>query len=116
MLCRNCGNRLASHWAWFDPRRTLRTHLTVPTCSRTCMEVWKGRRAVVDPNEHELAAMIEAGARAGEFIDRLGRTDMADWSETEWQSFIGVVCGGYVDALMSRQAEVTAAMSRVRAP
>ena len=50
---------------------------------------------------------------AGEFIDRLGRTDMATWSEVEWQSFIGVICGGYVDSLIARQAEVHAAMARV---
>ena len=68
---------------------------------------------MVDPNEHELAAMVRASSLAGEFIDRLGRTDMATWSEVEWQSFIGVICGGYVDSLIARQAEVHAAMARV---
>lgn len=68
---------------------------------------------MVDPTEHELAAMAEASDKAGEFIDSLdGRTDMAEWSETEWHQFIEVICGGYVDAICRMQAEINASFRK----
>ena len=88
MRCRTC-TRTATHWDWFRRERALRVHWTVPTCSRVCLEIWKERR-MVDPNEHELAAMRRAGDAAGEFIDALGRTDMATWSPAEWSEVTGV--------------------------
>ena len=68
---------------------------------------------MTEPNEIELAAMIKAADDAGEFIDRLGRTDMSTWTLTEWQSFIGVVCGGYVDALIATQALTNESVAKV---
>ncbi len=68
---------------------------------------------MVDPNEHEFAAMRQAGDRAGEYIEALGRTDMAAWSPAEWAAFIEVICGGYVDALIEQQIAVNAAASKV---
>ena len=69
---------------------------------------------MVDPNEHELAAMRRAGDAAGEFIDALGRTDMATWSPAEWSSFIDVICGGYVDSLIEQQIAINAAAHKVQ--
>ena len=111
MKCRTCS-RTAGHWDWFRRYRFIRLHWTVPTCSAACLEIWKDRR-VVDPNEHELAAMRRAGERAGEYIDALGRTDMAAWSPAEWAAFIDVICGGYVDALIDQQIAVNAAAGKV---
>ena len=68
---------------------------------------------MVDPNPIELAALGQAGARAGDYIDSLGRTDMARWSEAEWTAFIKVICGGYVDALIEQQLAANAAMRKV---
>ncbi len=69
---------------------------------------------MVDPNEHELVAMRRAGDAAGEFIDALGRTDMAKWSPAEWTSFVETICGGYVDSLIEQQIAVNAAASKVQ--
>lgn len=69
---------------------------------------------MVDPNEHEVAAMRRAGDAAGEFIEALGRTDMATWSPAEWTSFIDVICGGYVDSLIEQQIAINAAASKVQ--
>jgi hypothetical protein len=88
-------------------------HWTVPTCSRVCLEIWKERR-MVDPNEFELAAMRRAGDAAGEFIDAMGRTDMAQWSPAEWSSFDETVCGAYVDALIDQQIGVNVAAAKVQ--
>jgi hypothetical protein len=66
------------------------------------MAIWKERR-VVEPNEHEAAAMRLARDLAGRHIDALGRTDVASWSVQEWRGFVEAVCGAYVDALVERQ-------------
>ncbi len=68
---------------------------------------------MVDPNPIELAAMGQAGVRAGDYIDALGRTDMAVWSEAEWTAFIEVICGGYVDALIDQQLAANDAVRKV---
>ena len=112
MRCRTC-DRPVRHWDWFRRERGLRAHWTVPTCSRVCLEIWKERR-MVDPNEFELAAMRRAGDAAGEFIDALGRTDMAQWAPAEWSSFVETICGAYVDALIDQQIAVNAAASKVQ--
>jgi len=69
---------------------------------------------MVDPNEHELAAMRRSGDAAGEFIDALGRTDMATWSPAEWSSFVETICGAYVDSLIEQQIAVNAAATKVQ--
>lgn len=69
---------------------------------------------MVDPNEHELAAMRRAGDAAGEFIDALGRTDMAQWTPTEWVSFVETICGAYVDSLIEQQIAINAAATKVQ--
>ena len=69
---------------------------------------------MVDPNEVELAAMRHAGDAAGEFIDALGRTDMAAWSSAEWVSFVETICGAYVDALIDQQIGVNTAAAKVQ--
>ena len=70
---------------------------------------------MVDANEAEKAAMQSAGNVGGAFIESIGKTDMAHWTEAQWMAFIGCVCGGYVDALLEIQATATAAVQKVRA-
>lgn len=114
MKCRACG-RTAWHWDWFQPVRFARAHMVAPTCSPHCLQVWKDIRTMVDPNHYELAAMAAASDCAGEYIESLGRTDMALWTPEEWASFIEAVCGGYVDSLVRQQAEAMEALARVQA-
>ena len=54
---------------------------------------------MVDPTEHEVAATRAASPPAGEYIDSLGKTDLAAFTEEEWLTLIGVIVTGYVDAL-----------------
>ena len=69
---------------------------------------------MVDPNEQEAAAMRAAGDIAGQFIDAVGRTDMATWSEQDWQGFIEAICGAYVDALIEQQIAINTALAKVQ--
>jgi hypothetical protein len=70
---------------------------------------------MVDPNEQEVGAMRAAGAVAGQFIDAVGRTDMATWSQQDWQGFIEAICGAYVDALIEQQIAINTALAKVQA-
>lgn len=70
---------------------------------------------MIDANEAEKAAMVAAGDAAGQFIEALGRTDMAQWTEQQWTQFIACICGGYVDALLEIQATATTAVQKVHA-
>lgn len=112
MKCRTC-TRPAWHWLWWHPARSLRVHWTVPSCSPFCLSLWRERR-MVDPNEQEITAMRAAGDIAGQYIDSVGRTDMATWSEQDWRGFIEAICGAYVDALIEQQIAVNAAVARVQ--
>jgi hypothetical protein len=69
---------------------------------------------MVDPTEQEVAAMRAAGEIAGQYIEAVGRTDMAAWSDTAWRGFIEAICGAYVDALIEQQIAVNAAVAKVQ--
>jgi hypothetical protein len=54
---------------------------------------------MIDPTAHEIVAMRAASPVAGEYIDSLGRTDLAAFSEEEWLRLIEVIVTAYTDAL-----------------
>ena len=70
---------------------------------------------MVDANEQEVAAMRAAGDIAGQYIEAVGRTDMATWSEADWRGFIEAICGAYVDALIEQQIAINTAVAKVQA-
>lgn len=113
MKCRVC-NRVARFWGWPHRERNTRMHMVAPTCSMTCSFIWGDTRAMTDPNAIELAAMAHASDRAGEYIESLSKTDMAQWTAEEWSAFIEVVCGGYVDSLCAAQATAMEALAKVQ--
>ena len=57
---------------------------------------------MVDPTEHEVAAMRAASPVAGEYIESLGKTDLAAFAEDEWLTLIEVIVTAYTDALRDR--------------
>ena len=69
---------------------------------------------MVDPNDQEMAAMRHAGVIAGEYIEAVGRSDMATWSEEDWRGFIEAICGAYVDSLVEQQISITTALHKVQ--
>jgi Family of unknown function (DUF6511) len=54
---------------------------------------------MVDPTKHEVAAMRAASPMAGEYMESLGKTDLAVFSEAEWLTLIEVIVTTYTDAL-----------------
>lgn len=69
---------------------------------------------MIDANEAEIAAMIAASERAGEFIESVPSTDMAAWTEEQWHQFIEVICTGYVESLGEQMATINAAFAKAR--
>lgn len=68
-------------------------------CSMECLDAAYGNTAMIDPTEHEIAAIEACSEPAGQYIESLGRTDMASWSRDEWLSFLECVITGYIDEL-----------------
>ena len=73
---------------------------------RTCRPVnanqkvfWLRRKKVVDPTEAEIAAIQAASEPAGEYLDSLGKTDLATLAEDEWLCLLEVVVTAFQDKL-----------------
>lgn len=54
---------------------------------------------MIDATPNERAAMEHGGAMAGEYLDSLGKSDLAQFSLGEWQTLIEVIVTGYCDHL-----------------
>ena len=54
---------------------------------------------VVDPDEHEIAAIAAASPMAGEYLESIGKTDLAVLTEAEWLTLLEVIITAYQDEL-----------------
>ena len=54
---------------------------------------------MIDPTPNERAAVLHGAEMAGEYLDSLGRTDLAQLSVEEWHMLIEVIVTGYCDHL-----------------
>ena len=101
-LCAVC-RREARGFGWFDagfkvldPRRD-RTRRRL--CSRTCQDICHRSRGMIDPTPNEQAAMAAGGDAADEYLESLGKSDLATLSPAEWRQLIEIVVTGYCDTL-----------------
>jgi hypothetical protein len=95
--CAACRLRTAHGFGWFDPR--VRTSGPLPACSMRCMNALCRRWGVVDPDEHEIAAIAAASPMAGEYLESIGKTDLAVLTEAEWLTLLEVIITAYQDEL-----------------
>lgn len=61
----------------------------------------KRQYGMIDPTENEIAAIQAASQPAGEYLESLGRTDLAALEEAEWLTFLEVVVTAYLDKMRS---------------
>ena len=54
---------------------------------------------MIDPTPNEQAAIEHGGRMGGEYLDSLGKTDLATFTVEEWATFIDCVVTGYCDRL-----------------
>jgi hypothetical protein len=79
MTCPTCGQPVTAGWSRTTWRGTRRY------CSKGCA-------IMVDPTELEIERMEAAADKGGEYLDSLGKTDLATLSRDEWMTFIECVC------------------------
>jgi hypothetical protein len=63
---------------------------------------------MVDPTQHELEAIMAAGGYGGEYLDSLGKTDLAALTEDEWLTFVECIVTGFTDKLQELESESAA--------
>lgn len=56
-------------------------------------------RMMVDPTENEIAAIVAAAPVLGEYVESIGKTDLAAMTEDEYMTAIEVVVTAYQDKL-----------------
>jgi hypothetical protein len=66
-------------------------------CHAAARKVYAMPRNLLDA--HELGAMLEAGNAAGEYLETLGRTDMAILEPEQWREFLRLLLTGYEQVL-----------------
>ena len=69
-----------------------------------CLDIAKDTYAMrqEDFDRLDQLAAIEGGNAGGEFLEQLGKTDLADLAEEEWHGFLAAVIGGYRLALKGK--------------
>lgn len=102
MICAACP-REARGFGWSDlsVQRSKRT--VFQACSMACLDtIAKRNGQLEDMTKREIEAMYDAGASGGAYLDGLGKTDMATFTEDEWMSLVDAICTGYVDGIRTR--------------
>ena len=64
-----------------------------------------------NPTPHEVNAIVDAAGQAGEHLDALGKTDLAEMDEGEWMDFVERVCTGYVQSMRTRAGMIMLPMT-----
>lgn len=50
-------------------------------------------------DEYERRALEDGGNAGGQYLDEIGKTDLASLDEEEWGTFLGKVLQGYTDSM-----------------
>ena len=56
---------------------------------------------MIDPTKNEKKAMELSSERAGEYLEWLKKTDMAEFSQKEWSDLIEVIVTGYFEGMQN---------------
>lgn len=54
---------------------------------------------MIDTTSIEMQAMNVGGQLGGDYLERIGKSDLATLTETEWDRFLDAVITGYCDHL-----------------
>jgi hypothetical protein len=80
----------------------------IAACSFAHVEIIKARKGKVVPlTDTENLAVMNAAPIAGEYLDKLGKTDLAEMSYEEWMDFIAATC----DAFLTERGKLFEAQS-----
>lgn len=68
-------------------------------CSISCMD---GREKMKDATKDELSAIEVGGQCGGEYLDEIGKTDLAKLTPYEWKTFCRSIVSGYIADMQKR--------------
>ena len=57
-----------------------------------------------EPTKHEIDAMMASSKKGGEYLDNLGKTDLAVMTENEWMGLVDAICSAFSDRMMELSA------------
>ena len=114
MICAVC-RREARGFA-FDPKLGRIKGKAASACSMRCLEIVFRGKGMIDPTPNEKAAMESGGQLGGEYLDSIGKTDLAALSANEWATFVEAVVTGYCDHLREMAARDQAKLYAMRNP
>ena len=60
---------------------------------------------MIDPTPNEAEAMTVRGRMGGEYLESIGKSDLATLTEHEWDRFVDAVVTGYCDHLRELAAK-----------
>lgn len=60
---------------------------------------------MVDPDEHEQAALEFASQMGGEYLESVGVTDLAQITAEQWLTLVECIVTGYQDNLMEATSD-----------
>ena len=108
ILCAVC-RREPRGFGWFDARYRFadprRGASYRRLCSRACQDICHRRQGMIDPSPNEREAMRAGGEAAGEYLESLGKSDLATLTVEEWLTLIEAVITGYSDRLRALAAQ-----------
>jgi hypothetical protein len=82
-----CG-RAPRGFAWHDfTRAAWDRPPAVDACSIACLDIIS-RRKGVKPTVEEERAVEQASAKVGEYLEQIGKTDLAAMTSEEWTGFL----------------------------
>lgn len=96
-LCTVCPREARGYW--FLPWVAGLPGTDAAACSMRCLEIATRSLGMVDPTPNEEDALEAASAMAGEFLEGIGKTDLAALERKEWEGLIEAVVTGYCDRL-----------------
>ncbi len=103
--------RRSSRGFWFYPKLLSTGGPALTACSSKHLDL---AIKMIDPTEYEREAIAHGGVQAGEYLEALGKTDLATMTTEEWDAFIEVVCTGYVERLGEIAEHLAAASAKMK--
>jgi hypothetical protein len=69
-----------------------------------CQNITARLKAMIDPNKHESQALSVACQSGGEYVESLGKTDLAAFTQEQWATLIEVAVTAFQDSLRAAYA------------
>lgn len=98
-ICNACRQRTARGFGYTRPGNPASP--VYHACSMACLDaIHRNRGSVmIDPDEHETKALDYASEMGGEYVESLGKANLADFTGEEWATLIECIVTNYGDKL-----------------